>query len=305
MSKIWFAATVLTVAASLGASCALAQDDKPVDVAGDLLKRMSKALVNTSYTATMFHHQGEHVNSLKAYQVNVDGALYQAIEHLDVASSQPIKYVGTAECSANSAFGNFKPENINHEFYGVAVAGDARVAGRMATRLFIKAKDALRYSYLVDVDNETALPLRYAIISQSKKLLERIQVVELTADADHAIASLRGFDEEPVHCEGVVSTQSGNWKISAPPGFSLVSNEIGEARERHTYSDGLTSFSVYIDNQSQTPTAANRGALNVKVAVRQLVDKRYTFTVMGDLPSVTIDRILATIRPAQAVSSGG
>jgi len=304
MRASWFVAAAVSLAASVGASTVSAQDSEPVDAAGALLDRMSHALANASYTATMFHHQGEHVNSMRAFQANIEGTLYQAIEYLDVPATDPVKYFGTPQCAANSAFGNLKPENINSQFYAIAIAGEARVAGRMATRLFIKSEDALRYSHLVDIDNETALPLRYAIISQANKLLERIQIVELVPDHQAAVAAMSQFKALPSQCATKAKDFSGLWQITAPPGYEKVSSEVTGERERHTYSDGLSSFSVYVDDEPQSPTVANRGALNVKVAVRQLASKRYTFTVMGDLPSVTIDRILATVRPLQ-VESGG
>ncbi len=280
--------TGIVMAATAGS--AFAQTDNP------WLLKMADALSSQTYTARLFHQQGEHIVSLLAVQASVDGQQLQLMQRLDGADDSAAIYATDTTCGlADGALGTIDPTLINPELYQVSTAGDVRVAGRDAARVQIIAKDPLRYSYLLDVDKATGLPLRYVIVGLNRVPLERIQLVSI--DTSEALAQSVFVDSQPVkqQCDRTIEVDS-SWGFAIPAGFNLRSGSVDQGRQRLTYSDGLASFTLYIESGAHAATLASRGALNAIVHGYNLNGTDYTLTLMGDLPKPTLERMIKSVR---------
>lgn len=281
---------VFALLIALGASPALAQVDN------QWLNRMSTALSSTPYKAHLFHQQGDNIVSIKAVQLVSGDQHLQSVERLDGPAQPLVATRSNEHCGmASSALGSLDPSLINTTYYDVVDAPAVRVAGRDAARVQVVAKDPLRYSYLLDIDKQSGLPLRYVIVGANRVPLERLQVVSLTLQASKFEQELSSHTIVEQQCDRQLEVD-GRWSMSVPPGFSLKGSHIEQGKQRLTYSDGLASYSLYIEEGAQQSTLASRGALNAIVESRSFEGSPYTLTLMGDLPKATLDRIVQSVR---------
>ena len=160
-------------------------------------------------------------------------------------------------------------------------------------------KDDFRYQYLVFLDEENGLLLRGDMLDREGKLLDQFRVVTLYIDD-----RLRGLTDylNKVSVPSLLnegkqeSSLSINWKTDwLPQGFDLIRQNQdvmdGEVIENALFSDGLFTFTLYVNKADSTAAKENtwkQGAYTIYSEV--MGDKEITF--IGQLPIAAAKRIV-------------
>ncbi|CAM2938333.1 sigma-E factor regulatory protein RseB [Vibrio rarus] len=200
------------------------------------------------------------------------------------------------------------PEKIK-DYYDFVKVGRAREAGSATEVVRVVPKDGQRYSYIVWIDEQTALPLRADLMDRNGEILEQYRTVSYSI-TDHLIPIMKGL--EKAHLPDVVTLPDGSvdeisWSASwMPQGFVsqkmqshplLGSNRIVESQ---IYSDGLFQFSIYVapeDELSLKRQLVRQGRLTLQSAVVN----HHEIIVVGDIPPSTAQRILQSVTFHQVV----
>lgn len=187
--------------------------------------------------------------------------------------------------------------------YSVSSGNGFTVAGRETEELVFISKDKDRYIYKLAFDKLTHFPLAFVFLDDQDRVLEQASFTEFKPllPEDMHVASLK-------HCVAVSyadndGEKKGLWSVSMlPNGFTLVQiNSNSKLQDEHqVYSDGLVSFSVFIEpllNEHLDGIKRNLGA-TVFVS-HQLVDlktkNKYLVTVVGEIPLATAERIISSV----------
>ncbi|MGB1297418.1 MAG: MucB/RseB C-terminal domain-containing protein [Psychrobium sp.] len=187
--------------------------------------------------------------------------------------------------------------------YTLTMIEKGRIAGRVTQLIRLKAKDKNRFNYILWLDVETKLLLRYDLFDLNNNLLEQVQAVGLHLN-ERPSDNIEKLAAQPKH-ETVMlpSTAQDNWRFSwLPAGFEVKASDehrVVNTAQNVDYlmlSDGLTQISVYVANaqKAELPTRlqTNNG-LSVANYRRGLTD----ITVIGRIPYETALKIAQSIEP--------
>lgn len=193
-------------------------------------------------------------------------------------------------------------------FYAVGLGGEDRVAGYGARVVDIAPRDGYRYGYRLWLEQDSKLPLRSALVDAAGREVEQFMFVALDIHAPLKAGefSLAGSPGAGAASDEVPLGAPPRWQVSdLPPGFFYASghrpypspNQV----EHYVYSDGVANVSVYVEprdpRQPAAPDAAvTRGALNVYARS----EGEWRFTVLGDVPRATVQRMARSLQPASA-----
>lgn len=189
----------------------------------------------------------------------------------------------------------------------MSLGGESRIAGRPSIRLDIEPLDSLRYGHRLWLDRATGLPLKQVLLDVGGQIIETFQMAELGQPTLYA---------DTLEFEALPEAPPQPWQLGwLPPGYQPLAlpqaSSIGSLPLGHRlYSDGLASFSVFIE-----PLKAREGALFPGLhrlgvshaAVRHLrvAEQIYQVVVMGEIPPAVLRRVAAQIeyRPADSAQA--
>lgn len=184
------------------------------------------------------------------------------------------------------------------QYYRLTLGGEERIAGRRSVRLDVEPLDNLRYGHRLWLDTQTGLPLKQVLLDVDGRILETFQMTELVDPSlyDQAV-SFATLDSRP----------EGPWQPGwVPSGYQSVplpdSNDApGSALSHRLYSDGLSSFSLFIEPLADNSPALRPGLHRLGIsyaAVRHLpLDGRLMqIVVMGELPPQVLVRVAAELQ---------
>jgi sigma-E factor negative regulatory protein RseB len=236
--------------------------------------------------------------------------VYQTLAFLNGESRRVLREQELNYCVGGNTRWGLLPSVFNQEAlkrsYGISFHGQSRVAGRSALSIYFEPKDEYRYGHRFDIDQQTGLILRSAIVEKNN-IVERTQFVSLDFNRQQAeFVSGQNKDEysiswrvpevEPCHTEQFQSAWVVNW---LPEGFTPAGNRI-TAQGEHVlmFTDGLVSVSVFItssQHQAIPKVTARRGA-TIAVMSSVAFDKNKTVAVVGEVPTVTARRIAVSVK---------
>nr|WP_159084144.1 MucB/RseB C-terminal domain-containing protein [Saccharobesus litoralis] len=192
----------------------------------------------------------------------------------------------------------------NYEFTSV---GKSRVAGFKAQLIRIVARDNTRYSTWIWLHEESALPLKMAIVSSKGEVLRQVQVTSfvVSQDVDPVINELAAME---LPTQNLVQVQQNisdfDWQLRwVPRGFvptKLNRHRLMGDREWVDYvmlSDGLVWFSVYIRDLGQV-TDANGHSTYLSSGAETYITEvvgQFEVTVIGAIPMVTAKKLAQSI----------
>jgi sigma-E factor negative regulatory protein RseB len=192
-------------------------------------------------------------------------------------------------------------------FYQVKVLYEERIAGRTATRLQVAPRDNFRHGFLLSVDQDTGLVLSSLMVDTGGRVLERYQFIELEILPDasrlaqqppaqrqrQAKANLGGCNQTEVR-------EPDGWVLEwVPPGFVFAGQQkIHEVRDMLMYTDGMTTFSVFIEpTETALPElVGHRGATLALMSRLTKGADLYRVTVVGEIPQITAEQVAQGIR---------
>ncbi|WP_246065527.1 MucB/RseB C-terminal domain-containing protein [Hydrocarboniclastica marina] len=214
---------------------------------------------------------------------------------------------------------------------------NGKVAGFEAVVVAVSARDRHRYSYRLWLERQTGLLLKSQVRDQDGKVLERFQFTQLeitdaisddeltvqTAGrelrrlqsskggrqqksspvAPESAAAARPESAEgraPAHKEEDLSNWHPTW---TPAGFIARSKAVDGARRLTTYSDGIASFSVFVEpvgSMTMPLGASTIGATTAYLHKLTTADTVHRVTVVGEIPPETAMRVAESVSVEEA-----
>ena len=291
-----------------------------------LLERMSRAGTQTEYQGVFTYEHGSSAESFRISHRLENGQRYERLEYLNGPEYTLERSNGKTACrppGAELLQGQaLDTDQLGRleQYYHLNLKGSDRVAGRVVDLIEVRPKDQLRYGYLLGLDRATGLLLKALLIDEQQRLLERFQFVSLDLDKLELQAQTSSVSTDEKRPDRVACTrtleQPNQWQLAwLPPGFTFAGEQQRpKGIEMLTYTDGLASFSVflqpisgpgqlegraqrgatsaYMGQISLETTAANAGNQRSGAEAQPLEADSYRVTVVGEIPAAVAERVV-------------
>lgn len=257
-----------------------------------------------------YNRPGYNVESFVHQQVSEDGQVTQWVKKVNTNEGF-LRLNGQVKCVTKGYKSRFRANTILQsiaksdidgllEDYNITVSpDDLTIGGRAAHELIFTAKDGDRYVYKLAFDKLTSFPLQFVFLDANNNILESGQFSQFTPVAAGEVSVTPLNDCINVAYKEIKSNKSPwviDWK---PNGFGLerVINKANSKDDHLVYSDGLVTFSVFIEPVTDPRMAEierHFGATIVvsrKVTVKDDKNSQYLITVVGEIPLSTAERI--------------
>ncbi|TWI58784.1 MucB/RseB-like sigma(E) regulatory protein [Pseudomonas duriflava] len=194
--------------------------------------------------------------------------------------------------------------------YVVKHVGESRVADLPTDIIALVPKDQYRYAYEFHVGKQSGQILQSTTFDQKGDPVERLQYVSFsTAIPDNAALKpqqkcMPVNESNPVASDVPPSTWMVSW---LPAGYELVRSQKswaprtgGHSVQYLLYSDGLSSFSVFVDPDSKGVVTDTRNQFGPTSVVSKRINpsnKDTLITVVGEIPLGAAERIALAVRP--------
>lgn len=303
--------------ATLASTCvqATAHQESTQD-AHALLQRMTWAVQMLNYEGTFVYRHNDQLESMQiAHMVDGDDE-FERLLSLNGTAREIIRDNDKVTCiwpdlrsvliekqAPRRAFPVVLPKALDElgKLYKFVTVGDGRMLGRAVQRVAIKPRDRHRYGYVFWLDSGTALPLKSHMVDEEGRVVEEIMFTslrlyeEFMADKVRPVTDGAAFrwieTQEP---EVLPDSRTRRWTFGGVPGgYTMTSHTLQRGVgqnppvEHMLYSDGLASFSVYIE-----PANAEGGLLGEShmgaVNAYGLTTGGYQVTVVGEVPAATV-----------------
>lgn len=306
----WLRGLTLLLVALCLVPAARAENDSAAATA--LLSDMSKALREKDYRGLFTYEFGGVLQTLRITHRVMEGEEYENVEHLSGPSRRVERHGRQVEClsAADQVLRRLMPGlNGDNTYaalqknYQFLLREDERIAGREATVVQVMPRDDYRYGYMLSIDKQTSLPLGAMIMASNRKVLERVQFASLELTADDSWVGPVGASAQVTRsavtsCDTPADTL--DWALGwVPDGFVTAGrtrdDNVGEIQ---LYTDGLATFSVFLEPMGKNVAAqgkAQRGATVAYMQQHVFNGKAYTVTVVGEIPAVAAQRIAGSI----------
>ncbi|RYV01165.1 MucB/RseB [Shewanella sp. OPT22] len=285
------------------------------------LDKMSQALQQTQFKASMIEVQSDHIRPL----VYLHGVVNkQEVAFLEYLNGPPQKAIRVGEqvtfleneqppysVKAQRIDGLWPQvfaEDINllSNSYQFVLGGRNRIAGRPGQLVRIIPNDDFRYGYQLWLDMENYLPLRLDTISSDKHLLEQLMVIEMgVMDETPEILQEAADRNWPSAAKQLPHKSVIKWKFNwLPKGFKVLVQDhhsLYGSRKPVEYigiSDGIANISVYIARAGDTELPE---ALNARNGLSVVTDKvgDAEVVVIGQVPTETLTSIAKSLTLAE------
>ncbi len=266
-----------------------------------LLAKHSVAMANLNYKGILTYEHGAHLATVELSHTVIDGVEHERLVHLNGEHRSIVRDSEPGQCPHAGerllrGLGRVDNDTDIESYYHISVVGQERVAGRLVTLIQVMPRDQHRYGYVIGLDQATHLALKVMLIGPGARVLERFQfatveIAESNGDEIKVDAVCGSVDE------GYASLWDAQW---LPPGFQLAgSRQLSPEREMLMFTDGLAAFSVFVDtvaSPSVIEGRAQRGATVAYMGRAEQGDQHYRVTVVGEVPSPTLERVVMSLR---------
>lgn len=299
---------------SLNLTAPLWAQPSPTDSNLKPFQLLEKMLVSRrqAFDALLTYEQGGHNTAIRQQRRLHGETIYDRIEYLNGAPSVN-EFWSSASCLTPSPSTGYRPfhqisklTSALPNYYNFFLRGSTRIGGRIADEILMLPIDGHRLGFGFAIDKKTGITLQSITLSPNKKVLERMQVVELTtdnlasiptevktaqsSDCQHTLTepdSPAADNQRPATI--VPKTHSGIvWEIEyLPQGFELLSYYFENNHWRLLYSDGISRVSILIgpSQGSLMPIFSyNRGGTVVYVGNKKYNQQQYLISIVGEIP---------------------
>lgn len=284
------------------------------------LERMSQALRTLNFDGTFVYMHDDQMHAMRIIQsadgrgkaerlVSLTGHRREVIRNADLVTCilPDSKSVVVEPSRPNRGFPMIMPTRLDRleNHYAFEALGEDRVAGRQARKFGIKPRDEFRYGYVLWLDAENHLLLKAHLLNEAGKPVEQFMFTSIEV-MDHVPPSL--MQPSVSGKEFAWHRQKGNqadsrpehspWRVvKLPEGFNLEvhrKNFLSTSMmpvEHMVFTDGLSSVSVFIEEQSleHDPIVGRSRMGAVNAYSRVLAD--HQVTVVGEVPAATVRTI--------------
>lgn len=289
------------------------------------LDQMGVAVERLSYRGTLIQVQGQKIEAFEVIRRVDDTGVHERIFALNGPAREMVRRGDRTEPDFDERPTSWIPSVIQpslmlhqtpHQWseltdaYEIELGGRERVAGYTAQRVNIHPKDAYRYGQRLWLEVETGMLLKSVIVDGAGNRLGEQGFVTIELDA-----TISDQDLQPVapalsvsmpHPHPVIdrprrrgSRTAGRvvrplWGPKELPAFFYLINahhgrsDQDSAFDHLLFSDGLTSFSVYIDHSPDRVVNSRleaMGPMHIFTAMRG----QRQFTIMGQVPEATVE----------------
>ncbi len=296
------------------------------------LDMMNRAFLEASYDGIFSYFSGDDLSTLRVVHTVTNGVQRERLVHLNGAPREIVRTGDEVACilrpgdeilalESSIPSGPFA-RAFSRAFEGVSdnytmsLHGTDRVANRDAIRLAVMPRDAQRYGFRLWLDQSTGLLLRSELVDMTGTKLEIFQfatlkVGGLISEQDLAPESGAGALTSHMSLESATpaARRKVNWHAEwVPDGFTMASWDIRrtpsslKSVDTLMYSDGLATFSVFIEDMPESGASQLVSRSGATVAVSKVVAGRpeetaqHLVTVVGEIPTATAQRIAQSIR---------
>lgn len=293
------------------------------------LVRMDHAVASISYRGTLVSTGGNRIDSMRVLHRVDDDGIRERIYALDGPPREVLRDRDQVRCLISGqdsvVVDNPFPTRLlpriplndilgSDSVYRVRLSGTGRVAARNAQIIEILPADQYRYGRKLWLDRDTGMLLRSVVFAPDGSIVEKLSFVEIELGASISDRELKSDLDNPSEVtryqigdsdrEGFASSKAPLWlPESLPKGFQLTSvghGGSGDERYEHLlFSDGLSSFSIYIEFGGSARIAEqveSRGAMHIYTGS---IDGN-AVTVVGEVPAPTVRLIGRHLRKLQA-----
>jgi len=293
------------------------------------LAKMQNAMLHQSYEGVLVYDRGTVMSTLKVIHRFYDGRVQERIIQLDGERGEVLRDGQNVYCvlpgnrivrvdqtlKAGSFSGNFAKEIMPKlTDYMMSVVGMGRVAGHDAVKVAAIARDNNRFNYLFWLEKNTGLLIKSRILNHAGKVLESFQYTTLNLSpvitSQDLKPALKGTQVTHKNIPEVNANKNWSsamqWKpMWIPKGFNLVSRSASKIKDGvvQVYSDGLASFSIFIEKPGpkSLPEGVSQIGGTLAFAHQFKRDNHdYMGTVIGEIPSHTAKKIAMSIIPTMA-----
>lgn len=287
-----------------------------------LLAALSSSLNKHAYSGNFTIEYGSNMESFHISRTVNDGQVSETLYRLTGDAHEFLRR-GNSACltlgdkllsgAMVRAIDGSASELQNH--YKPTLLGKERVAGRPAWIMQLNPLDNFRFGLVIGVDVETQLLTRYVVYdAQKHAALERMQFVSLSIGEDQARhASPAAIEVPNEQCSETAASAAGKtierspWQPAwLPPGF-LLSGYSAHPRYGHieTYTDGLSSFSIFARTGAKQSEATNqiqqgvsaRGAVMALITAIPMDSDTLYVSVLGEIPLPTAQKVSLSLKP--------
>lgn len=295
------------------------------------LTKMSAAFSELNFRGLVVYGDGERWESLEYRQTFHQGMRFSRTEYLSgiaraqVRRDDELFCIHTGKHNAGLTPDVFKPLNrhlasklpaiLNSYEVGV-FSKTERIAGKDAVFITLTPKSDDRYAYQLWLEHETGLPLKADLLDIKGDVLQRVQFAELELGVITPISEFNShlgghalrIKSPP---EMTNQTKAQWWPSWLPLGFSLqgysqVNAVEGQFGERLIFSDGLSSFTVFVDqvdNELGPDLTRRWHATSASVRHMGTVTGDFRISVVGELPAETVSLIAESVSQADQLAS--
>jgi sigma-E factor negative regulatory protein RseB len=296
--------------------------DDGAPTASELLTDMIAAYDERNFSGRFLYMRAGQVSTLALQRAVIDGEVHERVERLQGPPHEVIRkdgrtvsvHAGESSLLLSSSDEIAPPLGVGSgerkripEQYVLHRDGAGRVAGRPVWRLRVEPRDEYRYGYRLHLDQQSHLLLKSAVLNGGDAALERVEFLSLELNpglerADFALPESAGkaWSENASGAKGP-DIRPG-W---LPEGFALATRDHYRSQGRTgvlqsaTYSDGLASFTLFVEPAAATePDGKLRRKGPTVVLAMPMQEHRRSFvtTLVGEVPPATARRVLKQVR---------
>lgn len=293
------------------------------------LDRMNRTVEELNYQGTFVHVFGGSAETLHIVHRNLDGRIGERIVSLNGIGREIIRHEDKVQCilpdrrtvlllqegrhssPLAAALPSYSEELV--PYYDFKLYRTARVANRPTQVVGIKPKDEFRYGYVLWLDEETAMPLKSQLRSETGEIIEQILFTDFkTSDSIPESALEPGTDTKgftwfrPQKSSDADDAEqaSAPWRVaSLPSGFALsavTQRPIAGSQypvEHLVYSDGLATVSVFIEDPKNHADLAEGFSTLGSTNAYSLTIRGRKVTAIGEVPRETVQQIATSLIP--------
>lgn len=316
---------------------ALPQAQASEDV-GYWLDRMSRAIETLNYRGTLVHIRDGQVDTLRIIHRSDQDGIRERIYSLDgqpreilrdgahvrtlLGGDQTIVVGGNLGARL---FPNLPLSRLSSPVvaYRMRVAGADRVAGMNTRIVDIRPRDQFRYGHRLWLEENTGMLLRSALLDHEGNRLQQMSFVDIElgvpiSDSEldpvlnrSGVVELEMDDVPAERRAAAAEMRRATWTPRhLPDGFRLASVGRGHDREGRPFehllfSDGLASFSVYIEIDAGSRSGPSDRIESIgPVHVYTASVDRHRVTVVGEVPPATVAFVARQLERRPAAGPG-
>lgn len=290
------------------------------------LDKMRMAIQQQNYRGEYIHRRGDTSNAYSIVHQFKDGQGTELLRQLDGDMIEVVRTNDQVTCylpkGSESALNHAVPaapfsqvsqlslDRIASNYKAMKV-GSERVAGYQADIIEL-AGDEWRYRQRLWLERDTMLLLQSELVDEQGQVLEQFRFTRLELgvpiDQNDLVPSLKGKENVLQQSTSIEMPEASSDKAFdstlewLPAGYQLTHAEHKAQSqgwlEQRTYSDGLTSFSVFIELKRDADLSQSALAKMGATTALMTLKGDLSITVIGEIPNSTARRIAQMVTTA-------